>query len=168
LERFKIEKKATGAKTVALIRRTLADIVSMIFRTKGRRAIVNNHSIELQCDAQSMTYDFNARQGTLVMGRGSCTDMMGAITFFRRIDPDVTLIRTMDGDKPDVDYRRGSDGRWTAFCQHSGTRGEPIEVEWSDENILCSGERYQQDRRVDEGEYRAFLVGKPSSAEAVA
>ena len=51
--------------------------------------------------------------GALQMPPDTCCDMSGCIALFERIDVDVTRIETMAGSKPDMIYRRTSEG-WRA------------------------------------------------------
>jgi len=61
---------------------------------------------ELMCEVRSLSYDFTARTGILVMAEDHCADMAGAIALFQRIDPNVQTIKTIAGDVPDTAYRR--------------------------------------------------------------
>lgn len=69
---------------------------------------------DLKCSVLGIDYSFVSKVGVLILPPLCCTDMTGAIEFFRAIDKDVTLIRTIAGDEPDVVYVRKSHGRWVA------------------------------------------------------
>lgn len=68
----------------------------------------------LMCDVASLTYEFNTRTGTLVMGDGDCCDMRGCIAVFQAIDPDVRQINTFSGRKRDTEYSLLRSGEWKA------------------------------------------------------
>ena len=61
---------------------------------------------DVQCFVDRLTYDFVDRVGVIELPDRSCTDMAGCIRLFSRIDPDVKIIQTVSGGKPDTQYRR--------------------------------------------------------------
>jgi len=71
----------------------------------------------LVCRVQHLSYDFRTRTGELHFPECNCCDMGGAVALFRAIDPDVRLIRTFAGGRPDTVYRFnvGDSGEWSAF-----------------------------------------------------
>lgn len=69
---------------------------------------------ELQCYVRLINYDFNQKLGVAYLDSGSCTDMIGCISFFERIDPEVVSIMTIDGEKDDTLYTK-RDGEWIAL-----------------------------------------------------
>lgn len=69
---------------------------------------------ELQCYVRSIQYDFKEKLGVAFLDAGSCTDMLGCISFFERIDSAVISIMTIDGHKDDTLYTK-RDGEWIAL-----------------------------------------------------
>lgn len=68
---------------------------------------------DLQCKVRRVSYDFNARTGTLEMAPNNCCHMPGCIALFEGIDPKVKRIYTYAGTVPDTGYERSPD-RWIA------------------------------------------------------
>lgn len=68
---------------------------------------------DVQCFVSELRYDYTTKTGTLVLGRNSATDMSGCIALFKRIDPEVTDILTLEGKKPDTSYHLIG-GKWQA------------------------------------------------------
>jgi hypothetical protein len=71
-----------------------------------------HYHVLLQCYVRALFYDWKAKRGDVWCA--GCTDMSGAIALFEAIDADVKLILTYWDGKPDVVYRKGTDGAWTA------------------------------------------------------
>jgi hypothetical protein len=69
-------------------------------------------------------YDFNTRQGTVWMEKGTCTDMPGSIRFFTQIDPSVRRIMTYAGEAPDYLYKLEPNGEWRAWDARSRTHSK--------------------------------------------
>ena len=69
---------------------------------------------ELQCDAQSIAYDFDRKTGLLKMVSGDCCDMSACVALFERIDPDVKRIDTFSGVAADTVYVK-SGKHWNAL-----------------------------------------------------
>lgn len=69
---------------------------------------------ELQCYVRSISYDFNERSGIAYLDDGSCTDMLGCIEFFERIDSEVVNIMTLADKKDDTLYTKRN-GKWVAL-----------------------------------------------------
>lgn len=69
---------------------------------------------DVMCEVSSIAYDFDKRSGKLVMAEDQCADMAGCIRLFKAIDPDVQLIKTLAGTKPDTIYKLLSTGEWAA------------------------------------------------------
>lgn len=76
---------------------------------------------------RSLAYDFVPRHGTLYMAPGSWCDIVDCIRFFARIDPQVQVIETIAGEKPDTSYHRLGDGRWRA-CDPFGRWWDACEI----------------------------------------
>jgi len=73
----------------------------------------------------SMAYDYRTRIGTIQMPDAYCTNMLGAITLFTQIDPDVRRIVTVAGSTVDTVYvRRGE--RWQATSEIHHPRVGPL------------------------------------------
>jgi hypothetical protein len=70
-----------------------------------------------------MEYNFQSRAGRLYMDRGCCCDMTDCINYFRRIDPDVTSIRTFAGIEDDTAYVLRPGNQWEAI--HKGEKWGP-------------------------------------------
>jgi hypothetical protein len=68
---------------------------------------------ELACQPVSVVYDFDTRNGKLVMAEGNSCDMAGCIALFSRIDPEVESIETIAGNKTDTCYQRKGQ-KWRA------------------------------------------------------
>lgn len=68
---------------------------------------------DLQCEAMSLRYDFDARVGRLDMPQTNACDMAGCIALFERIDSGVERIDTFSGSKPDTSYVRNGQS-WLA------------------------------------------------------
>lgn len=51
----------------------------------------------------------------LVLPRGHCTDMEGAIALGKAAHPDVRLVATYSGDALDTCYGRMDDGTWSVI-----------------------------------------------------
>lgn len=68
----------------------------------------------LLCEVVSLDYDFREHTGRLYMPEFNCCDMTGCLGVFRGIDPEVALIQTYSGDRPDTIYRRKGT-EWTAY-----------------------------------------------------
>ena len=56
------------------------------------------------CAVESVKYDFEKGIGHVYMPIGNCTDMDGAIKFFKMIAPDVTHIVTWCNGELDTQY----------------------------------------------------------------
>ena len=63
------------------------------------------------CDVLRLTYDVPTRTGTLWLPETHCTDMTGAINFFKKIDPKVQVVEVFSGTDHDITYR-GFGHRW--------------------------------------------------------
>lgn len=71
---------------------------------------------DLKCEVTGLSYDFEERRGILRMPQYNACDMMGCISLFAAIDPDVERIDTFAGDKKDTCYRRRTNKEaWEAF-----------------------------------------------------
>jgi hypothetical protein len=81
----------------------------------------------LGTSVEGMEYNYVSRTGRLYMARGCCCDMQDCINFFRRLDPDVQVIRTIAGIEDDTRYCRLPDGRWQASLR--GSKSEPGEID---------------------------------------
>jgi hypothetical protein len=82
----------------------------------------------LGTNVEGIEYNFVAHAGRLYMERGCCCDMTDCINFFRRIDPDVSFIRTIAGIVDDTSYRRLADGQWQAL-DHEGAPWDPCHID---------------------------------------
>jgi hypothetical protein len=60
---------------------------------------------DTQCVVHKLEYDFVTRKGKLVMDEHGCTDMLGCLKLFLKIDPAVQHIRTFQGERPDTEYK---------------------------------------------------------------
>jgi hypothetical protein len=69
----------------------------------------------LQTHVTGIECDFINHTARLHMDHGCCCDMADCIDYFRKLDPDVELIRTFAGAEDDTIYRRSPDGEWKAF-----------------------------------------------------
>jgi hypothetical protein len=76
------------------------------------------HRPDLHSNVERLEYDFLAREGRLQLPTGCCVSMGPAIDLFRRLDPEVKLIRTFAGPVPDTLYRRHGRTEWEA--EHEG------------------------------------------------
>lgn len=72
-----------------------------------------NHS-DLMAVPTKADYNYVTRTGRITLAGLGCTDMTGAIRFFRRIDPGVQVINTFNDDGPDTVYSRTENGDWVA------------------------------------------------------
>jgi hypothetical protein len=72
------------------------------------------HNKQLQCEVESIEYDFQTRSGIVRMPWMNCTDMMGCIRLFEAIDPEVRSIQTLEAGHPDTQYIRMPSGKWQA------------------------------------------------------
>jgi hypothetical protein len=68
--------------------------------------------------ARALGYDFVTRRGTLHIAEGTCCGMLDCVRLFVGIDPQVRLIETIAGEKPDTSYHRSEDGRWLRLMSH--------------------------------------------------
>jgi hypothetical protein len=68
----------------------------------------------LVCKVESLSYDFTSRAGVLRMPDQNCCDMGATVKLFTGIDPDVMIIRTFSGERPDTEYHLTASG-WEAF-----------------------------------------------------
>jgi hypothetical protein len=68
----------------------------------------------LKCSVLSISYNFKARTGCLMMPEHTCCDMEGCVALFERIDPSVREIDTISGGMLDTIYRRGVNKKWHA------------------------------------------------------
>ncbi|QCK87450.1 hypothetical protein E8L99_17640 [Phreatobacter aquaticus] len=124
---------------------------------------MTTYSMELMCNVVSLTYDFRARAGRVVLDEFGSTDMSGAINYFRRVDPDVIEVATFRGEKPDVVYRRGRDGLWASHSAAGTQRGNWCDIRWEHTPKRSSLDEMQGIDRYDDGkEFRAFLTGAVS------
>jgi hypothetical protein len=69
---------------------------------------------EMLCYVETISYDFEHRGGQVWISSGGCTDMGGCIGFFKKIDPNVTRIRTFSDERPDTSYFKNDAGQWEA------------------------------------------------------
>jgi hypothetical protein len=65
----------------------------------------------LGCQVESVRYIALERRGVLHVPSGQCGDMGATMALFQRIDPDVEVIETWAGGRPDAVHRRFA-GRW--------------------------------------------------------
>jgi hypothetical protein len=68
----------------------------------------------LMCRVHSLAYYARGRIGTLYLADGDCCDMAGWIALFESIAPEVEVIQTYSGRRPDTRYCRREDG-WHAI-----------------------------------------------------
>jgi hypothetical protein len=109
-----VSEKATYADV-----RALADEIEAAVPTRAALTIECIHEMREQLPGERVlrgraSYDFAGYRGTLHMAADSCCDMVDCVRFFARIDPQVQLIETIAGEKPDTSYHRLHDGRWRA------------------------------------------------------
>jgi len=88
-----------------------------LFRKRNRVIRVEDGQVVYHCllmtTVRRMSYDFERRVGALYLPEGVCTDMGGAIQFFKRIDPEVEQIQTYAGPERDtISTRTGK--QWEA------------------------------------------------------
>lgn len=69
---------------------------------------------ELMAEALTTEYHHGTRVGRVLLAGLGCTDMTGAIRYFRRIDPGVRQIETSNSDGADTIYLRMENGDWIA------------------------------------------------------
>lgn len=81
------------------------------------------HVPGLATTVQRLHYDWSTGAGGLFMPDGCCTDMQGAIRLFRKIDPNVRVIRTFAGPARDTTYERVGRDEWVAVDPHGGRWG---------------------------------------------
>lgn len=74
---------------------------------------INKPHPTLMCEVKSLEYDFKSRTGILYMPPVNCCDMGGCIKLFEAIDPKVSTIRTIAGDRQDTIYFLTASG-WEA------------------------------------------------------
>jgi hypothetical protein len=60
--------------------------------------------------------DYVRHIGRLYLPPTCCTDISGAISFFRRLDPDVQRIHTFSGGEPDTSYEHVGGKEWSAHA----------------------------------------------------
>lgn len=68
----------------------------------------------LMCDVLNLSYDFNARRGTVHFAPVNVCDMAGCVKLFTAIDENAEDIQTFSGDEPDTRYVKHG-GEWTAI-----------------------------------------------------
>lgn len=74
---------------------------------------------ELKCFVRSLSYDFEARKGSLHMNPDGSCDMKGCIALFTRIDPEVRSIDTYADAVLDTSFSLHPSG-WVAT--HEGVQ----------------------------------------------
>ncbi len=70
---------------------------------------------ELMTSVIRIRYDYAQQVGVVVMPETCCVDMSGVVSYFSRIDNDVTKIITISGDKYDTGYSKTPDGQWKSI-----------------------------------------------------
>ena len=89
-----------------------------LFRQRNRVIRVEDGQVVYHCllmtTIRRMRYDFEQRVGVLYLPAGVCTDMSGAIQFFKKIDPEVHQIQTYSGEQRDTIYTR-TGKQWEAL-----------------------------------------------------
>jgi hypothetical protein len=70
----------------------------------------------LMCRVQQVAYDFRTQTARLDFPELNCCDMSGAIEMVTAIAPDVRVIETYAGGKPDTVFRRNGDD-WDTFMR---------------------------------------------------
>jgi hypothetical protein len=74
----------------------------------------------LQSDGlDALECDYTSGCVRLHLPEFTCCDMRAAIALALHLYPDVEIIRTYSGDKPDINYRRRGD-EWQAMWAHKG------------------------------------------------
>lgn len=68
----------------------------------------------LMCDVESLTYDYNARRGTVHFAPVNVCDMSGCVRLFTAIDENAEDIQTFSGGERDTRYVKQR-GEWTAI-----------------------------------------------------
>lgn len=69
---------------------------------------------DLVCSVIRVSYRFPSRAGDLFLEADHCCSMSGAIRMFEKIDPDVEIISSFSGGRPDTIYVKQSGG-WAAY-----------------------------------------------------
>ena len=80
------------------------------------------YNTQLMCSVISLGYDFPTHHGYVYFPEYCCCDMQGCIKLFTAIDPDVTMVITFSGPKPDMIYCKENasgqprkNGEWKAY-----------------------------------------------------
>jgi hypothetical protein len=105
--------------------------------TTTRRKRAHWHR-QLLCHVRSLSYDWTTRTGELRFPLGNCCDMDGAVRLFQSIDPEVRVIRTYAGARPETWYERIG-GSWTAYLEDQGgiTYSGPHAIPYSERGRPC-------------------------------
>jgi len=69
----------------------------------------------LMCFAVKLIYDYETKEGILIMDEGNSVHMPGVIQVFTQIDNDVKRINTFAEDKQDTFYMKNSKGAWDSY-----------------------------------------------------
>jgi hypothetical protein len=71
--------------------------------------------INLGCEVERITYDFQKHVAHVYMPEGNCTDMSRTIDFFQRLDKNVGHIHTWQANKVDTQYVLPPNSDWIAI-----------------------------------------------------
>jgi hypothetical protein len=69
---------------------------------------------KLVTSVNRIEYDFDEKVGAVYMPESYCTDMHGAIEFFKKIDSRVRQVQTFSGDVADIVYWLDDEKKWNA------------------------------------------------------